>query len=338
MSRATTATSRLLAGTLAALALVACSSVSDDPTTRSLTPTDPTLSRSAEFNSPRHLFHTKEFYARPGGGGAGKGTGIYYHGGTVITSPATKVVVIYWGNPNYAGLPTVGTGTGANDGTLIGTFLRNLGGSAYFGINTSYYNASASVQNQVTYTGYWHTGASGEPTPSSSPTDADMIALVNYGIAHGKLTYDPTTVYAILTGNGVNLGGGFGSQYCAYHTHGTVSSTGRTFYYAAMPYNQQYPSGCTSSLATPNADQAANSEVNTLAHEIEETTTDAMGNAWFDNRGYENADKCAWTWGTVQTASNGGKFNMVIGGRQFLVQQNWVNAGSGGCALSLPIA
>ena len=165
-----------------------------------------------------------------------------------------------------------------------------------------------------------------------------MIALINYGFQHGELTYDPTTVYAILTGNGVNLGGGFGSQYCAYHTHGTVSSTGKTFYYAAMPYNQQYPSGCTSALASPNTDQAANSEVNTLAHEIEETTTDAMGTAWFDNRGYENADKCAWTWGTIQTASNGGKYNMVLGGKQFLVQQNWVNLGSGGCALSLPIA
>jgi hypothetical protein len=337
MSRVTTTSSRLVAGAIAALVLAACSSVADDAGTRSLAPTDPALSQSPELNSTRHLFHTKQFYARPGG--TGKGTGIYFHGGTVITSPATKVVAIYWGNPNYAGLPAVGTGTATGDNTLIGTFLRNLGGSAYFGINTSYYDASGTaVSNSVTYTGYWHTGAQGEPTPSSAPTDADMIALINYGFQHGELTYDPTTVYAILTGNGVNLGGGFGSQYCAYHTHGTVSSTGKTFYYAAMPYNQQYPSGCTSALASPNTDQAANSEVNTLAHEIEETTTDAMGTAWFDNRGYENADKCAWTWGTIQTASNGGKYNMVLGGKQFLVQQNWVNLGSGGCALSLPIA
>jgi hypothetical protein len=140
-------------------------------------------------------------------------------------------------------------------------------------------------------------------------------------------------VYAIFTGSGVNLGGGFGSQYCAYHTHGTTSKG--TAYFAAMPYNQQYPSGCTSAMASPNADQAGNSEVNTLAHEIEETTTDAMGNAWFDNRGYENADKCAWTWGTVRTASNGGKYNMQLAdGNYYLVQQNWVNAGSGGCAVS----
>ena len=97
-----------------------------------------------------------------------------------------------------------------------------------------------------------------------------------------------------------------------------------------MPYNQQYVSGCTSGFASPNADVAANSEVNTLAHEIEEATTDAMGNAWYDSRGYENGDKCAWTWGT--TTSNGGVYNETTpGGVHFLVQQNWINAGSGGC-------
>jgi phosphate-induced protein 1 len=336
MSRVTTTSSRLIAGTIAALVLAACSTVNDS-STGSLTPTEPSLSQAPELNTPRHLFHTKEFYARPGGGGGGRGTGIYYHGGTVITSPATKVVAIYWGNPNYANLPSAGTGSGSQDGTLIGTFLRGLGGSAYFGINTSYYNASnVAVQNSVTYTGYWHTGA-GDPAPSSAPTDADMINLIRYGIANNKIAYDGTTVYAILTASGVNLGGGFGSSYCAYHTHGSTAG-GQTFYYAAMPYNQQYPSGCTSGLASPNTDVAANSEVNTLAHEIEETTTDAMGNAWFDNRGYENADKCAWTWGTVQTDANGKKYNMVFGTTKFLVQQNWVNLGSGGCALSLPSA
>src|SRR4051812_23778445 len=186
MSRVTTATSRLVAGTIAALVVAGCSSITDDANTRSLTPTDPTLSRSPELNSPRHLFHTKQFYARPGG--SGRGTGITYHGGTVITSPATKVVAIYWGNPVYANLPVAGTGSGSSDGTLIGTFLRNLGGSAYFGINTSYYNASSvAVQNQVTYTGYWHTGGS-DPVPSSAPTDADMINLIRYGIAHNEIT------------------------------------------------------------------------------------------------------------------------------------------------------
>ena len=333
MSRVTSASSRLIAGTIAALVLAACSSA-PDASPGSMTPMDPSLNRAAEFNAPRHEFHTKQYYARPGGGGGGGGTGIYYHGGTVIAGPSvTKVVAIYWSTGTiYPSQPT-STGVGSSDGSLIGSFLRSLGGSPYFNINTTYYNAAGTkVLNQVQYTGFWATGNS-YAGPSSAPTDQDMINLIDNGLKLGKIAYDPNTVYAIFTGSGVNLGGGFGSQYCAYHTHGTTSKG--VVYYAAMPYNQQYPSACTSAMASPNADQAGNSEVNTLAHEIEETTTDAMGNAWFDNRGYENADKCAWTWGTIQTASNGGKFNMVIGGTQFLVQQNWKNVSGGGCALHL---
>ena len=39
-----------------------------------------------------------------------------------------------------------------------------------------------------------------------------------------------------------------------------------------------------------------------IAHELEEAATDPDLNAWYDSRGYENADKCAWTFGTTYTA------------------------------------
>ena len=42
--------------------------------------------------------------------------------------------------------------------------------------------------------------------------------------------------------------------------------------------------------ANGSYDPGADFEVNTLGHEIEETTTDLMGTAWFDSRGYENAE------------------------------------------------
>ena len=102
-----------------------------------------------------------------------------------------------------------------------------------------------------------------------------------------------------------------------------------------MPYDQAYPGVCTEGTASPNNDAGADSEVNTLAHEIEETTTDPYLNAWYDRRGYENADKCAWTWGATYT-SNGCVTNILIGSKHFLVQQNWVNAGSGRCQKSYP--
>jgi len=317
---------------LSALALGACTET--QPTSPELSPTDATMSQAQEFNG-KHVFHIKDFYAKTNSSRPNS-TGITYHGGTVIAGPAvTKVVSIYWSTGTiYAGQAT-GTGSGASDPTLIGSFLRNLGGSPYFNINTTYYNASnAKVLNQVQYTGFWSTG-SDCAGPTSSPTDAQMVALISCGLNAGKIAYDPNTVYAIFTGSGINLGGGFGSSYCAYHTHGATAQG--NVYYAAMPYNQQYPANCTANVASPNADVAGNSEVNTLAHEIEETTTDAMGNAWYDNRGYENADKCAWTWGTTQTATNGAAYNLTLTegtvSKHFLVQRNWI-ASNGGCAMS----
>jgi hypothetical protein len=69
------------------------------------------------------------------------------------------------------------------------------------------------------------------------------------------------------------------------------------------------------------------------AHENEEAATDPDLNAWYDSRGEENADKCAWTFGT--TYNNGtGVANVNFGGKDYLIQRNWVNANGGLCAMS----
>jgi hypothetical protein len=67
---------------------------------------------------------------------------------------------------------------------------------------------------------------------------------------------------------------------------------------------------------------------------MEESVTDPNLNAWYDRRGGENADKCAWTFGATLTASNGWQYNMTLKGKQYLIRQNWVNASGGYCALS----
>ena len=71
-----------------------------------------------------------------------------------------------------------------------------------------------------------------------------------------------------------------------------------------------------------------------IAHEAEETTTDPDLDAWYDTSGMENADKCAWTFGTVYKTSNGAYANMLLGGKDYLIQRNWVNASGGYCAIS----
>lgn len=289
----------------------------------------------------RHVFHTKPWHdadnaagnAHGHGGGGGTSTGISYHGGPVLQS-GTNVVAIYWASgPIYTNGPTPGHGPGSSDNSLVGFFLSHLGGSPYFNINTTYTDGSGSaILNKVTYTAYWANNTN-VPADGATVTDAQMLSMLSNGFTSGALPYDANTLYAIFTAGKVNLGGGFGTQYCAYHSWGTVNtlSGSHTIKYAAMPYNYAYPSACTNGTAAANGDPGADYEVNTLAHETEETTTDEFGSAWFDSRGFENADKCAWNFGSTYIGSGGGVANINVGGKDFLVQQNWVNAGTGGC-------
>jgi PEP-CTERM motif len=82
--------------------------------------------------------------------------------------------------------------------------------------------------------------------------------------------------------------------------------------------------------------------VSVIAHELIEATTDPLGTAWWDSNpssrtyGYENADMCAWKFGTTYTTNNGAQANIKVGKKNFLLQQQWVNTGggNGSCAMS----
>ncbi|HEX9107543.1 MAG TPA: hypothetical protein VF832_09955, partial [Longimicrobiales bacterium] len=312
----------------AAIALAACS---DAPTPLAPRTPAPSLDESGgdggaiTIGTPR-IFETRDVAASHDLGPVQAATvnGINYHGGRVLTS-FTNVAAVYWATSAvYSGGPAPGThGAGSADGSLVGFFLRNLGGSPYFGINTTYYNAAGThVANIVNYTQYWANNSYSVPSGTQSVSDAAMVGMLQYAFNHGLLTYDPNTLYAIFTPGKVNLGGGFGTQYCAYHNDATLTVNGvtRTVLYAAMPYDYAYPSACTNGTKSPNNDPGADAEVNTLAHETEETTTDPLGTAWWrTSNGYENADLCAWTWGPTFTTSNGGLANMTLGGKNFLV-------------------
>jgi hypothetical protein len=270
--------------------------------------------------------------SKPGSGNSG--TGIYYHGGQLILSP--QIAAIYWSSRTiYSGGPAAGTaGAGSGDGSLVGLFMRSLGGTGYWNINNSYTNSAGQhVNNSLSYTRYWADNT-GVPASGSSVSDAAVQAEVAKGFSSGALTFNASTLYVVFSDNGVNLGGGFGTQYCAYHGHFILN--GNDVKYAVMPYTAKYPSACTAGTGiSPSSDFAAAAEVNVLAHETEETASDEDLNAWFDMRGYENADKCAWNFGAVSSGSTG-YYNQSMGGVHWLIQMNWVNAGSGGCIQHWP--
>lgn len=243
--------------------------------------------------------------------------GISYHGGPVMLGP-TNIYYIWYGN-----------WSGNSATTILTDFANTIGGSPYYNINTTYYNgANTPVSNSVMYKDSITDNYSQGPNLS----DANVQTIVNDAITSGALPKDPAGIYFVLTSADVNETSGFCTQYCGWHAHGTIAGADIKYSFVGNP--DRCPSACEAQTTGPNGNAGADGMASIIAHELEEAVTDPDLNAWFDSRGYENADKCAWTFGTTYTVSNGAKANMNLGTRDYLIQRNWVNASGGYCALS----
>lgn len=249
------------------------------------------------------------------------GYGVYYHGGPVMGG-VTNIYYIWYGN-----------WTGDNARTLLTNFAKNIGGSPYFNINTTYGTSSTAIVNSVKYAG----AAMDNYSLGAVLGDGDIGAIVANAIGAAKLPNDPHGVYFVLTSKDVKETSGFCTQYCGWHTYETVNGNNVKFAFVGNPVSQ-CPRACSEQTTSPNNNEGADAMASVIAHELDESVTDPNLNAWYDGAGYENADKCAWTFGTVSTAANGGKYNVILGGTDYLIQQNWVNAQNGSragfCAMS----
>lgn len=256
--------------------------------------------------------------AHPGGtAGATGNNGIQYHGGPLMLS-TTKMYYIWYGN-----------WSGNTATTILQDFAANIGGSPYYNINTTYYDGSNNhVLNAVVFGGsvvdsYSH---------GTSLSDSAIQAIVSSEISSGALPKDTSGVYFVLTSADVTASSGFCTQYCGWHTHGTISGSDIKYSFVGNP--DRCPSSCAAQTVGPNGNAGADGMASIIAHELEEAVTDPDLNAWYDRRGRENADKCAWTFGTTTTLPSGAKYNMTLGSRNYLIQQNWVDAAGGYCAKS----
>ena len=268
--------------------------------------------------------------AGPGPGqGAGQGqgkpqsnkpvssNGIDYHGGPLMVS-GPNVYYIWYGN-----------WSGNSATTILPYVAQGIGGSDYFKINTTYYNGSKTpVANVVNYLG----STTDNYSQGKALSDSSVQAIVSNAIGSGKLKKDTNAVYFVLTSEDVNETSGFCTQYCGWHTHGTIA--GSDIKYAFVGNPDRCPSACEAQSISPNGNAGADGMASIISHELEEATTDPDLNAWYDRRGQENADKCAWTFGSTSTLPSGAKYNVTFAGSMFLIQQNWVNAGGGYCAMS----
>jgi hypothetical protein len=304
---------RLLIGGLVVSAS-ACEAVPDD---------QPVFRQESAVQSPdlqpngRGIGTMNKFQKGEAGKPGGGSNGILYHNGPVMLG-TVQIYYIWYGN------------WGTNSAQTILTDLAgSIGGSPYYNINTTYYNGSnVHISNSVTFAGSTTVGA----PFGNSLTDSQIKSVVSNAITSGALPSDTNGVYFVLTSAEVTASSGFCTQYCGWHTHGTVGTADIKYAFIGNP--DRCPSSCAAQTVGPNGNAGADGMASIIAHELEEAHTDPDLNAWYDRRGEENADKCAWTFGTTYTTANNAKANMNLGGRDFLIQRNWVNASGGFCAQS----
>ncbi|MGH6793716.1 MAG: hypothetical protein ACREDD_00950 [Methylocella sp.] len=85
------------------------------------------------------------------------------------------------------------------------------------------------------------------------------------------------------------------TQYCAYHSF--FGPTAAPVIYANMPFGDT--SACQNfGQPSPNGDAVADAVTSTASHEITESITDPLLNAWFTAMGNEIGDLCAYNYGT----------------------------------------
>lgn len=272
-----------------------------------------------------HLIDTpaETLAVQPGGGAVVQGNGINYHGGPVLHGNV-PIYVIWYGNWT--------NGPKASDRqatvNLIDAFLGGLGGSALEGVNTTYGDNSANVSGQLhLQSQIFDTGSQG-----TSLTNTRLTNLISAHLSNGSLPTDSTGLYLVLTSSNIKEQG-FCTQFCGFHTAQTIH--GANIKWSFVGNVDQCPSGCEIQTTSPNGDSGADGMANVLSHEIEEAISDPDLNAWFDNSGQENGDKCNFNFGATKTASNGSRFNQTFGGHNWMLQQNWRNSRGGACAQHL---
>ena len=248
-------------------------------------------------------------------GGTRKVTAMTYHGGPLMTG-TPHIYLIWYGNWNQSN----GTDNAAGQ-QLVRDWANGIGGTPYFNLNQTLSVSGKTITGQVTY--------AGQATDSGNTdlTDSGVLAVVDRNVGPGKaLPYDSNGVYFVVTSSNINETSGFCTQYCGWHTSGNVSAG--HVKYSFIGNAARCITACAAQSKSPNGNAGVDGAVSVLSHELEEAVTDPDLNAWYDSRGYENADKCAWTFGHAQYQSNGAWANMNFGGHDWLIQRNIFKTGN----------
>ena len=117
------------------------------------------------------------------------------------------------------------------------------------------------------------------------------------------------------------------NAFCAYHS--AFGPSNLPVIYANEPYEGPYP-GCTGDTQGFPHDIDADTTINTISHEHNESITDPLGNGWIAGDGNENGDLCAYIFGDPLGGSPGSTaWNQEINNNKYSLQEEYSNADSG---------
>lgn len=236
---------------------------------------------------------------RPAHGAPALGSGnLINHGGPVETAP--KVFVDFWG----------WTSDPSGEQSYLTRFLSSIGGTSW--LSTVHQYSSAGYTGNL-LAGTWSHSASVPSHPSDGQIQSEAATASTH---FGTGTSDNVEiVVATPTGHSTS---GFGTQWCAYH--GKVSSR-PNITYTNLPYMTDAGSSCGENSVNGSSGKLDGVSI-VEGHELAETITDPLLNAWYDSAGFEIGDKCAWiNLGDITTS-----------GGTFAMQPLWSNS-AGGCVM-----
>ncbi len=222
--------------------------------------------------------------------GSGGGN-LLYNGGPVQASP--QLFLLFWGSWwNSTCSNTQGNGSDA-ESYLYG-FTHGMGGptdhqtpvDAQYNDSAGDYPTSPVPSNQVFAS--WNADCTDPPASATDGQLASEAAGYASFLQGEGFTIDNSTQIVVVSPSGTNPGGGFGSQYCAYHN---VTSFGSgSLSWTNLPYMPDAGGNCGANFVQ-NADDGWSI---VEGHEFNESVTDPFISAWWDNQGFEIGDKCAW--------------------------------------------
>jgi hypothetical protein len=210
--------------------------------------------------------------------------------------------------------------------SLIERYFTDVGGTGLYKNNTQYTDSSGNASSNTTLVGSW---VDSTAYPESPLLDSDIQNEVSRAQSANGWTSSIDNIFFVFTEAGEDLCADSSQTQCASNTFCAYHNFfGSNTIYAAMPYAASF--SCNGGQG-PNNDQAADETINVTSHEQMEAATDPLLNAWTDSSGQEIGDKCAWTFGTLNTDGSNVNWNS----HPYLVQEEWDNAQSG-CVLSGP--